>query len=189
MKILDEIAEQVRRCTLCRLFQSRKNAVPGEGAEDARIMLLGEAPGISEDLTGKPFVGRAGKILDSAISSASLRREMLFITNVVKCRPPLNRRPRKDEIQACSAYLRGQISIVKPRVIVTLGLTALRSFKDVRKLTFEAFDIDIISADGKKQKVRIVPTYHPAAAVRGNKNAESSLKEALSFAKKFAYPE
>ena len=105
---------------------SRTKAVPGEGAADARVLFIGEAPGHEEDLSGRPFVGRAGRILDAALIAARLPRPAVFITNVVKCRPPGNRRPKSDEVQACRAYLLTQIAAVDPRVIVTLGATALR---------------------------------------------------------------
>ncbi|TLZ57966.1 MAG: NUDIX domain-containing protein [Methanobacteriota archaeon] len=124
--ILEDIASKVRGCTLCRLHQSRTCAVPGEGPIDAHVFLIGEAPGRQEDAAGQPFVGSAGKVLNKALAAARLSREDVFITNVVKCRPPANRAPTADEIEACRPYLRSQIEAVRPRVLVSLGSTALR---------------------------------------------------------------
>jgi len=119
---LQEIAEQVRNCRKCDLWKTRKNAVPGEGNPHAEIMFVGEAPGENEDIEGKPFVGAAGKLLTKLITEVlGLKREDVFITNVVKCRPPQNRDPTEEEMTACSPYLRMQIDIIKPKLIVTLG--------------------------------------------------------------------
>src|SRR2546422_9735377 len=108
-KFLEEIAARVRACTLCRLHRSRSRAVPGEGPIDAGVFLIGEAPGREEDAVGRPFVGSAGKVLDKALTAGRLSRQGVFITNVVKCRPPANRAPKADEIEACRAYLQSQI--------------------------------------------------------------------------------
>lgn len=170
MNDIIHLSEQIISCRRCELCNSRKNAVPGEGSPDAKIMLIGEAPGRQEDETGRPFVGAAGRLLDKALKDSSISREEVFITNVVKCRPPNNRKPRGKEIDACREYLLKQIEIIKPKVIVTLGLTALQSFKKTSKLDLTPFEWS-----HKGLKVLIYPTYHPAAALRGNKSAAESL--------------
>jgi|BEDMetMinimDraft_2_1075160.scaffolds.fasta_scaffold00047_29 uracil-DNA glycosylase, family 4 len=178
MNSLEELANQISSCMKCELCRYRINAVPGEGKENARIMLIGEAPGKNEDITGRPFVGRAGALLDGAFKEASLSRSELFITNVVKCRPPGNRKPKAAEIEACRKHLLQQIKIVKPEVIVTLGLTALQFFKDaerIQELPFEYGD----------ERIKVYPTYHPAAALRGNKVARESLYRTIKAAKDY----
>lgn len=144
--------------------------MPGEGPCPATIMLIGEAPGRDEDASGRPFVGRAGRILDAALAAASISREAVFITNVVKCRPPGNRRPKPGEAAACRPYLMGQIACVRPRVIVTLGATALRSvlgqgaeLKAVRGTRLEFGGLPV------------VPTYHPAGVLY-NRRLETLLR-------------
>ena len=118
---MEQVASEVRVCVLCELSRSRTHAVPGEGNHKARVMLIGEGPGWHEDQQGKPFVGASGKFLTELLGHAGLEREDVFITNVVKCRPPGNRDPLPDEIEACSGYLDRQIRMVDPDVIVTLG--------------------------------------------------------------------
>ncbi|MGE3797973.1 MAG: uracil-DNA glycosylase family protein, partial [Thermomicrobiales bacterium] len=119
--MLENIAAEVRVCTLCELARTRTHAVPGEGPERAPIMFIGEGPGLNEDQQGRPFVGASGKFLTELIERAGLEREEVFITNVVKCRPPGNRDPLPDELAACSGYLQRQIDAIDPTVIVTLG--------------------------------------------------------------------
>jgi uracil-DNA glycosylase family 4 len=158
--ILGEIAEQVRACQLCRLSQSRTQAVPGEGPDRAEIMFIGEGPGFHEDRQGRPFVGAAGKFLEDLLASIGLDRQQVYITNLVKCRPPGNRDPREDELEACtSAYLDRQIDAINPKVIVTLGRFSMaRYFPNAR----------ISSVHGRAQPVNgrlVVPMYHPAAAL------------------------
>lgn len=156
---LETIAENVRVCTACELCRTRTHAVPGEGNHDARIMLIGEGPGFNEDKQGRPFVGNAGTFLNELLGKAGLRREDVFITNVVKCRPPGNRDPMPDEITACSGYLDHQIELIDPDVIVTLGRFSMqRWFRNERisKIHGEP------RAEGKRL---IVPMYHPAAAL------------------------
>jgi uracil-DNA glycosylase len=120
-KVLEEVARQVSVCQKCSLHHSRKLSVPGEGPVNAEIMCIGEGPGFYENEQGRPFVGQAGKFLDELLASAGLRREEVFITNVVKCRPPSNRDPLPEELTACSEYLDRQIEALNPRIIVTLG--------------------------------------------------------------------
>ena len=158
-RTLDSIAEQIKGCTACELCRSRTHAVPGEGNYNARIMLIGEGPGYHEDQQGRPFIGNSGKFLGELLGKAGLKREDVFITNVVKCRPPGNRDPMPDEIAACSAYLDAQLELIDPDVVVTLGRFSMqRWFRNERisKIHGEPRE------DGKRL---IVPMYHPAAAL------------------------
>ncbi|MGQ0797128.1 MAG: uracil-DNA glycosylase family protein [Methanobacteriota archaeon] len=157
---LDRLAAEIRACTRCRLHAERTVAVPGEGPLDAGVVVVGEAPGRQEDAAGRPFVGSAGKVLDAALSSAGLARDDAFVTNVVKCRPPTNRRPRSDEVEACRPYLLAQIELVRPKVLVTLGATGLAALlgsgvevKDARARTNHALGLPLVA------------TYHPAAVL------------------------
>lgn len=172
-KRLEEIAAQVKTCVRCRLSGSRTHAVPGEGPSTASIMFVGEGPGFNEDQQGRPFVGRAGKLLDDLLASVPLNRSDVFITNVVKCRPPENRDPAADEMDACSIYLNGQIEIIQPRVIATLGRHSLsRFFPDAR-----------ISKDHGRiltwRNIVVYPLYHPAAALRSS-NVMAILKKDIA---------
>jgi uracil-DNA glycosylase family 4 len=154
-------AQQVNPCTRCRLCETRKNTVFGEGDPDAAIFFIGEGPGENEDLQGRPFVGRAGELLNKMIAGMGLRREQVYIANIVKCRPPGNRAPAPDEIEACTPYLVSQLETVRPKVIVTLGLPASKYMLD-SKLSM-----------GKMRGVwhdwrgiKLMPTYHPAYLLR-----------------------
>jgi DNA polymerase len=156
---LNEIAAEVRTCPLCELSRSRTHAVPGEGDPDARIMLIGEGPGHHEDQQGRPFIGASGKFLEELLGLAGLTRPDVFITNVVKCRPPGNRDPLPDEISACSGYLDRQIEAINPDVIVTLGRFSMSRW-------FSGERISRIHGQPRKVGERlIVPMYHPAAAL------------------------
>ena len=156
---IERIAEEVRVCPLCELARTRTNAVPGTGNTRARIMLIGEAPGWQEDKEGLPFIGASGKFLTELIASAGLTREEVFITNIVKCRPPGNRDPFPDEISACAPYLDRQIALINPEVIVTLGRFSMARW-------FPGERISKIHGQAKKDGRRmIVPMYHPAAAL------------------------
>lgn len=156
---IERIADQIRVCPLCELARTRTNAVPGAGDINARIMLIGEGPGWQEDKEGLPFVGASGKFLTELIASAGLTREEVFITNIVKCRPPGNRDPLPDEISACAPYLDRQIALINPDVIVTLGRFSMARW-------FPGERISKIHGQAKKDGHRlIVPMYHPAAAL------------------------
>jgi len=159
METLSEIRHQVERCTDCDLHHSRVKAVPGEGPEKASIMFIGEGPGFHENQQGKPFVGQAGKFLDELLTNAGVKREEVFITNVVKCRPPGNRDPQPEELEACGKYLDRQIELINPKIIVTLGRFSMAKF-------FGAVKISQIHGKSKKIGDRlIVAMYHPAAAL------------------------
>jgi uracil-DNA glycosylase family 4 len=159
MSVLSEVAAEVRVCTLCELSQSRTNAVPGSGPESAEVFFIGEGPGWHEDQQGLPFVGASGKFLTELIQRAGLQRDEVFITNVVKCRPPGNRDPLPDEMEACAPYLNRQIDAIDPLVIVTLGRFSMsRYFPNER--------ISRIHGQPRKLGRRtVVPMYHPAAAL------------------------
>lgn len=156
---LEALAEKVSGCTDCPLSQSRTTAVPGEGAPNVKVVFIGEAPGFHEDRQGRPFVGPAGGFLEELLASVGLKREDVFITNMVKCRPPSNRDPLPGEIAECSKYLDRQLQLIKPRVIVTLGRYSLAKF----------FPRESISKSRGKahqwQGITIHPMYHPAAAL------------------------
>ena len=157
--LLDEIAAEIRVCTRCELHRTRTNSVPGEGPADARIMLIGEAPGWNEDQQGRPFIGAAGKVLEELLAAAGLKRSDVFITNVVKSRPPGNRDPLPDEIAACAPFLQRQIDTIDPDVIVTLGRFSMAKW-------FPGERISRIHGQPKNDGKRlIVPMYHPAAAL------------------------
>jgi uracil-DNA glycosylase len=156
---LEKIASEVIGCPLCKLSRTRKNAVPGEGQLSAKLMFIGEAPGNTEDLKGKPFVGAAGRILDRAMHKAGIERSKVFITNVVKCRPPNNRVPEDDERTACRPYLQRQISLVSPKIICILGSTAYTSILGGKSITASRGKI-IMHEDQ-----RYFLTVHPAAAI------------------------
>ena len=156
---LDEIAMQVRGCTLCELYRSRTQGVPGDGNPEAEIMFIGEAPGWHEDKQGLPFVGAAGQFLNEMLESIGLTRSEVFVTNIVKSRPPGNRDPLPDEIAACSVYLDAQIAAIKPKVIVTLGRFSMARW-------FPGERISRIHGQARKfGPFVVVPMYHPAAAL------------------------
>lgn len=166
--VLKEVAEQTAICTRCVLHHSRKNAVPGAGNPQAEILFIGEGPGFHENEQGLPFVGAAGKFLDELLGEANLDRETVFITNVVKCRPPSNRDPQTEELDACKHYLERQIAAINPDVIVTLGRFSMGHFIQNGKIS---------GIHGRTFWVNnrmIIPMYHPAAALH-----QPSLREVV----------
>ncbi|MFW6154181.1 MAG: uracil-DNA glycosylase [Planctomycetota bacterium] len=165
---LERLAEGIRRCTKCRLCERRTHAVPGEGDAGAAIMLVGEGPGAREDRTGRPFVGRSGKLFDDLLAGAGLTRERVFITSAVKCRPPNNRTPRVDELRICrEAWLEAQIACIDPNLVILLGRTAIRSVLDETPPLGRVHG-EIRERDGR----RFGLTYHPAAGLRADDVAE-----------------
>ena len=164
---LERIAGQVRQCCKCTLGSARTNTVPGEGNPDARIMFVGEAPGADEDAQGRPFVGRAGQLLDKIIIACGLKRSDVFIGNILKCRPPGNRDPRADEIISCLPYLQRQIEIIEPEILVALGAhaakTLLDSTKSIGQLRgqFHEYYTGI-----GRPAVKLMATYHTAYLLR-----------------------
>ena len=167
-EILREVAAEVSTCSKCNLCKSRTKAVPGEGNPHARILFIGEGPGFHEDKQGRPFVGPAGQFLDELLQSINLKRADVFITNVVKCRPPNNRDPLPEEISACNDYLDRQIAALKPEVIVTLGRYSMAKF-------FSGEKISAIHGRARKKDGYIcIAMYHPAAGLH-----QASLKDVI----------
>ncbi len=167
-ELMKRLEERIRNCRKCPLWELRTNPVPGAGSYDAEVMFVGEAPGYWEDQKGLPFVGRAGKVLDELLAGIGLRREEVYITNIVKCRPPNNRDPTEEEIRACSPYLDMQIDIIRPRLIVPLGRHSMRYI--LGKFGFRVEPISRVHGKTFEArtlfgKVTIIPTYHPAAAL------------------------
>lgn len=158
---LEEIKKVVKKCEKCGLCKGRTNTVFGVGNENADIMFIGEGPGADEDKEGIPFVGKAGKLMDQAFIGLGINREDVYIANIVKCRPPQNRNPEKEEADACLDYLRNQVMLIKPKIIVLLGSVALKNILGE--------DYGITSSRGKwidKKGIKYMPTFHPAALLR-----------------------
>jgi len=156
---LTDLYQDIKACQKCILSQGRTHAVPGEGPEDASIMFIGEGPGFHEDRQGRPFVGAAGKYLEELLESIDLKRQNVYITNVVKCRPPGNRDPQPDEIDACRPYLDKQIDLIRPRLVVTLGRFSMQRY-------FPGASISRIHGQPKRVGNMIYyPMFHPAAAL------------------------
>ncbi|NLJ72678.1 MAG: uracil-DNA glycosylase [Syntrophomonadaceae bacterium] len=158
---LAELEAQAQGCSLCRLRDTCKNVIFGEGKPDARLMLIGEGPGKDEDDIGRPFVGKAGQLLDKILLAAEIPRSEVYIANVIKCRPPSNRLPKPDEVKVCQNYLEAQIRLIKPDIIVCLG--ALASSVVIDK---NARITKIRGNWYKRHTIRIMPTFHPAALLR-----------------------
>ena len=160
-KSMAEIEAEIKGCTKCPLHRTRTNIVLGEGPTKTKLMLIGEAPGREEDLEGRPFVGRAGKLLDQMLKAIGISRGEVYITNVVKCRPPGNRTPEPQEIEACLPYLSKQIKLIAPKIICTLGLiaaqTVLNTTAPLSRLRGRIHEVD---------GIKIVVTYHPAFLLR-----------------------
>ncbi|MGB3905411.1 MAG: uracil-DNA glycosylase [Anaerolineae bacterium] len=159
MSALTEFYEEIANCERCILSQARKNTVPGEGPEDAEIMFIGEGPGFHEDQQGRPFVGSAGRFLEELLEDIGLGREEVYICNVIKCRPPGNRDPLPEEIEACKPHLDRQIELLSPRMIVTLGRVSMERY-------FPGAKISHIHGEPRKVGgIIYYPMYHPAAAL------------------------
>src|SRR5512135_2116924 len=171
---LAEVSKEVAVCQKCALYHSRKKAVPGEGPSKCEIMFIGEGPGFYENEQGRPFVGAAGKFLDELLAQAGLKREDVWITNIVKCRPPGNRDPLPEEVAACNEYLERQIYAVDPSIIITLGRHSMGKYMPAAKIS---------AVHGQMRRVGdryVIAMFHPAAALH-----QASLKPALvaDFAK------
>lgn len=159
MSALESLQQEVKDCTLCRLSRGRHLAVPGEGPDSPKIMFIGEAPGFHEDQQGRPFVGAAGQFLESLLASINLSRRDVYITNVIKCRPPNNRDPQPDELMTCRPYLDRQIALLKPKIIVTLGRYSM-------ELAFSGVTISRVHGVPKRVgDIVYFPMFHPAAAL------------------------
>jgi len=179
-ELLDVIAAEVVVCRKCRLWKTRKNAVPGEGDPNSQIMFIGEASGYWEDVKGKPFVGAAGNFLDTLLSEANLSRQNVFIGNIVKCRPPKNREPQPNEINTCTPYLERQIQTIQPKIIVTLGNYSTSYVFSKANIPFNG----ITQAHGEFHKISILdmrvtvfPTFHPAASLYSARYKERLIQD------------
>lgn len=176
---LRKVEQQVVNCTKCRLHETRTQGVFARGRADSDLMLIGEGPGADEDREGEPFVGRAGKLLDEIITAMGLERDEVYITNIVKSRPPQNRDPRADEIQACWPYLERQIELVEPEVIMTLGKPATNTLLDRNSPMYE-----MRGKWFKYEGIPLLPTYHPAYLLRSpsqKKKVWADVKKVLGF--------
>jgi len=188
-ELLKKIKDEVINCQKCPLFKTRTFPVIGQGDHQAKIMFIGEAPGLNEDKTGIPFCGQSGDILTELLNSIGLERENVYICNILKCRPPENRNPQIDEIRACVSYLEKQIEIIKPRIIGALGNYAVSHILKQYNLDDEIQGISKIRGKVFKAKasfgeIRIIPLYHPAVVVY-NANMKDILKEDFKILKKY----
>jgi len=164
---LARLAQQICECRKCPLGSLRTNAVPGEGDPNARIMFVGEGPGADEDAQGRPFVGRAGQLLDKIIDACGLERSQVWIGNIIKCRPPENRDPKPEEVIACLPYLQRQIELINPEIIVALGAHAARTLLDTNKSIGQIRgQFQEYYAGLGHQPIKLMPTYHPAYLLR-----------------------
>ena len=171
-QLMDELYSEIRVCRKCRLWINANKAVLGEGNLNASIMFIGEAPGYTEDLKGRPFVGRAGKVLDELLTGINIKREDVYLGNLIKHRPKKNRDPRADEINACAPYLNRQIQIIKPKIVITLGRHSTKYLLSKVNVRFSRIT-DIRGNIYKKRylgiPMTIMPTLHPAATLNNNK--------------------
>lgn len=176
---LEDWAEEARGCRACRLSEKRHRVVFGEGNSQAKLLFIGEAPGMEEDLQGRPFVGAAGELLTRILQALKLRRDEVYIANMVKCRPPQNRAPHPDELAACRRYLDAQISLISPRVICALGRTAANALLNT--------DLPLGALRGKRHRLGSIPvivTYHPAHLLRhpeAKRDAWADLQQLLPY--------
>ena len=161
MNSWEELENLCKNCNKCKLAQGRNNVVIGCGNKNATLMLVGEGPGADEDAQGIPFVGKAGKLMNMAFAGIGINREEVYITNIVKCRPPMNRNPEKDETDSCKEYLQTQIELIKPKIIVLLGSVALKN------ILGEEYGITKVRGQWvEKDGIKYLPTFHPAALLR-----------------------
>ena len=169
---MEDLKEAINNCNKCKLCKNRKNIVFGVGNENAKIMFIGEGPGADEDLKGIPFVGKAGKLMDKAFLALGIKKEDVYIANIVKCRPPNNRDPEPDEVVVCINYLRNQVIIIKPKIIVLLGRVALNNVLGQ--------EYKITASRGKwieKKGILYMPTWHPAALFRDENKKIDFIKD------------
>lgn len=176
----EELEEVVKKCRKCRLCETRKNVVFGVGNREADIMLIGEGPGADEDAQGEPFVGKAGKLMNMAFDMLGIKREEVYIANIVKCRPPNNRNPQDDEAENCLDYLRNQVILVKPKIIVLLGSVALKNILGK--------EYGITASRGKwleRKGILYMPTWHPAALLRDENKKIDFIKDLKQVIKRY----
>ena len=176
----EELEEVVKQCRKCRLCETRKNVVFGVGNREADIMFIGEGPGADEDAQGEPFVGKAGKLMNMAFDMLGIKREEVYIANIVKCRPPNNRNPQDDEAENCLVYLRNQVILVKPKIIVLLGSVALKNVLGK--------EYGITASRGKwleRKGILYMPTWHPAALLRDENKKIDFIKDLKQVIKRY----
>ncbi len=176
----EELEEVVKQCRKCRLCENRKNVVFGVGNREADIMFIGEGPGADEDAQGEPFVGKAGKLMNMAFDMLGIKREEVYIANIVKCRPPNNRNPQDDEAENCLDYLRNQVILVKPKIIVLLGSVALKNVLGK--------EYGITASRGKwleRKGILYMPTWHPAALLRDENKKIDFIKDLKQVIKRY----
>ena len=176
----EELEEVVKQCRKCRLCETRKNVVFGVGNREADIMFIGEGPGADEDAQGEPFVGKAGKLMNMAFDMLGVKREEVYIANIVKCRPPNNRNPQDDEAENCLDYLRNQVILVKPKIIVLLGRVALKNVLGK--------EYGITASRGKwleRKGILYMPTWHPAALLRDENKKIDFIKDLKQVIKRY----
>ncbi|CDE55306.1 uracil-DNA glycosylase family 4 [Clostridium sp. CAG:269] len=176
----EELEEVVKQCRKCRLCETRKNVVFGVGNREADIMFIGEGPGADEDAQGEPFVGKAGKLMNMAFDMLGVKREEVYIANIVKCRPPNNRNPQDDEAENCLDYLRNQVILVKPKIIVLLGSVALKNVLGK--------EYGITASRGKwleRKGILYMPTWHPAALLRDENKKIDFIKDLKQVIKRY----
>ena len=178
MTRLELLAAEASSCTACALSQTRHRVVFSSGPSDADLMLVGEAPGAEEDEAGLPFVGRSGQLLGRLLEELGLERDELYVTNVVKCRPPANRRPSRVEVAACHRYLTGQLEEVEPKVVVSLGNTATQALLETSSPISSLRGRQHLSPSGRQ----VLPTFHPAAGLRGGATVVGQIREDLTRA-------
>ena len=177
----EQLLDAVYDCRKCRLCETRTNVVPGEGNPRAKIMFIGEGPGRDEDLQGRPFVGRSGELLNRMIRAIGLEREEVYICNIVKCRPPQNRNPEPDEAAACLNYLRAQVALVRPKIVVLLGKVACR-------YTLQQ-EVSVMREHGRwfeRKGVWFMPTFHPSALLRDPSRKRDSWEDFQKIRDKLA---
>lgn len=175
---LETLKAECNKCTACKLSETRHNVVFGEGNENADVMFVGEGPGETEDLTGRPFVGKAGMLLDKMLLAAEIEREKVYIANIVKCRPPHNRDPEQSEEDACIDHLRNQVRVIRPQLIVCLGrIAACRLISPDFKVTRQHGQLI------KKGNLMFIGTFHPSALLRNPDNKPAAFEDMLKIAK------
>ena len=180
----EELEEEAKQCKKCKLCQNRNNVVFGTGNKQADLMFIGEGPGADEDMQGIPFVGKAGKLMNMAFEAIGLNRDEVYIANIVKCRPPSNRNPQDDEANACLNYLRNQVILVKPKIIVLLGSVALKNILGK--------EYGITASRGKwieKRGIWYMPTWHPAALLRDETKKIDFINDLQQVMSKYSWSE
>lgn len=175
----EELEAEAKKCKKCKLCEGRHNVVFGVGNKETDLMFIGEGPGADEDMQGEPFVGKAGKLMNMAFDMVGIKREEIYIANIVKCRPPSNRNPQDDEAEACLNFLRNQVILVKPRIIVLLGSVALKNILGK--------EYGITASRGKwvdRKGILYMPTWHPAALLRDESKKIDFIKDLKEVTKK-----